>query len=769
MVITTGRLRRRWLAGGALAGCLLAMWLLCTAAALAGSGGTATLPLPGTLNTSGVKLVIDSRWVDATGYRPVRVEIIPLKAPAVRDRQFRVVLKPQTYYSQSRDQISQIVELEQGQMKATGTIPVPQDCPWHAFVIDVFEDGRLHDDLSGDTLSFPRGNYWEWNETAPGILVIDPLAPDLDEREKLLQLKQGRGLPAAKAQYDKQLPNVRNLIRRFPGNNQFAGNGNYVTETEAKNTHALEVLDELKDTVKADILPFGYLPERWIELTAFDLIVIKLADLVDLSKQRPQALRALADWLRAGQTLIVYNTGEDLEGLGQIEQLLQLSPQPEIENGKYRNWKQPNPKDRGKKLDSLVEDGRYGRPTVYPQPGTTTTVTIQQPGEGAVATDWKFVTRPAGLGNVVAFARDPFPGTERDWDWALNSIPGSSWNPTQRLGASMQQRNEDFWNFLIPGTGQAPVLSFLVFITLFVVVIGPVNYYMLQRRRRLYLLLLTVPAGALFVTLSLFVYAMLTDGLGVKSRVRSYTTIDQKTGNAASTSRQAYYASLAPSRGLLFEDDTTIHPFVHEPMTRTGTRTVRRIVNWSDHEQQLKGGYLSSRTLSQLLISKSGPTKAKLRVGAKQGGKLTVTNELEGTLAYLVVTDEEGNYFLGENVKPGAAQLSPVELNVAAIGLSQRLHAVRPDFPEGYDAAMHDSQFDLFNFGGRYYGPWGRYGSQTNQSDGLLERKLARFGQLSSNPLEPNSYVAFAEQSPLVPLGARTRQYGSLHVIEGNY
>src|SRR5689334_9187404 len=65
--------------------------------ALAGSGGVSQLPLPGNLNTSGVKVVVDSRWIDATGYRPVRVEIIPLKSPAPDDRQFRIVIKPQTY------------------------------------------------------------------------------------------------------------------------------------------------------------------------------------------------------------------------------------------------------------------------------------------------------------------------------------------------------------------------------------------------------------------------------------------------------------------------------------------------------------------------------------------------------------------------------------------------------------------------------------------------------------------------------------------------
>jgi hypothetical protein len=595
--------------------CLLAGLMLAVAVggqALGGSGGVATLPLPGTLNTSGVQVVIDSRWIDSTGYRPVRVEIVPLKAPATSDRQFRVVIKPQTYYGPSRDAISQIVELEQGSMKGIASIAVPQDSPWHAFVIDVYEDGRLHDDLSGEHLSWPRGNYWDWNETAPGILVIDPLAPTNNQRESLFQVFQGKGQTAAEKLYDNKLPDIRNIVRRFPGNNQFANN--YISESESKGTKAVQILFELKDTIKADILPPSELPERWIEFTSFDMIIIKLTDLADLAKQEPKTLKAIADWLRAGHTLIVYNTGEEFAELKQIEQLLQLSPQPKAESAKYRAWKQPNLKDRGKELMTLIDDGRYGRGgVVYAQPGGPAVPNVVQPEE-AIDKDWPFVIRPAGLGNILAFAGDPFPGSKQDWDWALNSVPGSSWNPTQRSGASMQQRNEDFWNFLIPGIGQAPVLSFLVFITLFVVVIGPVNYYMLQRRKRLYMLLLTVPAGALLVTLGLFAYAMFTDGIGVKSRVRSYTTIDQRTGFAAATSRQAYYASIAPSKGLMFQDDTVITPYLHDPMTRNGQRSIRRLVHWSDHDQQLKGGYMSSRTISQLLVTKSGSTKARLRV-----------------------------------------------------------------------------------------------------------------------------------------------------------
>jgi hypothetical protein len=762
----------RWLNWTRWSACLLLLALVGLRAnqAQAGSGGVTVLPQPGTLNTSGVKLVVDSHWVDGSGYRPVRVEIIPLKAPAVADRQFRVVVKPQSYYGGGmRDAISQIIELEQGALKATASIPVPQDVPWHALMIDVYEDGRMHDDLSGDSLSWPNGNNWNWNEGTPSVLAIDARAPTLNQREALLQVLRGQGEAAAKKLYDEKLPDIRNLVRRFHENNQQTGS--YVTDQRSKESYSLDFFNELKDTVKSDILPPQELPERWIEFSSIDLIIISLADLADMAKQRPKTLRALGEWTRSGQTLIVYNTGEEFAGLPQLEKLLQLPPRPNADSAKYRGWREPVKKIRGDSLRGFVDNNgnNYPRAAYASVSSADPTLNVEQPGAGDVDQAWPFVLRPAGMGNIIAFAKDPFPGSKKDWDWALNSLPGISWNPSQRTGASQQQRNEDFWNFLIPGTGQAPVMSFLVFITLFVVIIGPVNYYMLQSRRRLYMMLITVPIGAFLVTLGLFMYAMFTDGLGVKSRLRSYTTLDQRAGLAQSTSRQAYYASLAPSRGLMFEDDTVVIPYLHEPTTRQGQRAMRRVVNWSDHDQQLKSGYLSSRSLSQLLVTKSAATKAKLRIGQVMGDQLPVTNELEATLSYLLVKDAEGKYFTGTNIKAGATQLTEIESEDAAKELSKRLHLFKPDFPEGYDEQMHDSQFDIFNFGPRYYGRWGN-SNPTAQANSLLERKLARFGHLGSQPLEVRTYVAIADGSPVVPLGApRTRQYSSLHVIEGSY
>ena len=110
----------------------------------------------------------------------------------------------------------------------------------------------------------------------------------------------------------------------------------------------------------------------------------------------------------------------------------------------------------------------------------------------------------------------------------------------------------DFNEFLIPGVGVVPVYAFLGLMTLFTLVIGPLNYLLLWRRRQLYLLVITIPSIALVTTFSLVAYAVLASGFGVTSRLLSVTLLDQGAKTAVSAARLSLYAGMAPSTGLAF-------------------------------------------------------------------------------------------------------------------------------------------------------------------------------------------------------------------------
>ena len=267
-----------------------------------------------------------------------------------------------------------------------------------------------------------------------------------------------------------------------------------------------------------------------------------------------------------------------------------------------------------------------------------------------------FAMRTIGLGAIVAIASDkPFPGKDTDWMWIFNSVPRSHWMWYQRNGFSLHRQNVDYWTFLIPGVGEAPAVSFLILVSLFAVVIGPVNYLLLGKTGRYYLLLITVPLGALLVTGGLFAYAIVTDGLGVKLRARSFTDLDQTSGRAVAWSRQSYYASIAPSRGLTFPSDATVFPILYQPGQRfnSGERPDNTLV-W-DEQQNLTRGYITSRTTTQFMVLRATQSPDKLAVteGASAGQPPQVANQLKTDIRLLILRDSRGDFWQGDELADG--------------------------------------------------------------------------------------------------------------------
>ena len=154
---------------------------------------------------------------------------------------------------------------------------------------------------------------------------------------------------------------------------------------------------------------------------------------------------------------------------------------------------------------------------------------------------------------------------------------------------------EEFFNFMNPGIRGVPVYGFMVLITAFAVLIGPVNYFYLSSKRLLWLLLVTVPATALVTSVLLVGYSVAAHGFSVRSRIRSLTVLDQKSQQAVTVARLALFAGVAPLRGMQFSPETAVYP-VFPPTAEPGAFTV----DWTE-TQALTSGWLLSRTRTQFL------------------------------------------------------------------------------------------------------------------------------------------------------------------------
>jgi hypothetical protein len=575
---------------------------------------------------------------------------------------------------------------------------------------------------------------------------------------------------------------VRSLISLFAYNY-----GTVMQDYSLSPASDLETLTFAARIQQLELLPPAEIPEAWIDYTCFDVIFVSLDDLQRLSMAKRAALR---DWTASGPTLVVYDVGDDYQRLDELERLLGLSRvDPKADQLPWHGWSEPATANRGKTIRTpqgfsrnagngqwIFQNGQQvwttnldaNRPTGENVKGTIYERRLDDAGKPPL-----FLVREAGFGRVLAFADDPFPGTIADWEWAFHTIGETNWKWYQRNGTSLNRKNQHYWNWLVPGVGLPPVTSFLVLISVFVVVIGPVNYFVLQRMRRLYLLLVTVPLGAGIVTACLFSFALLTDGLGVKGRVRSVTLLDQVSHQAVSCSRQTYYAAIAPSRGLTFPETAAVYPLELSPYRVSRSESRRRSISW-DHQQNLRSGFVRSRTQNQFMVVHPHASEAELKVkqSAAGGGALEVANLLGATIEHLVIADSAGLLYYHDTLH---AQVSGKPRSITAEELKDILMpvfgAARPNNPAYMDTTRYDD--DSYGFSSSwYYDQRSSIDSDQPAASHLTSVLEVKLRELVSRGFQipARQYVAIIRHSPEVPLGvAKMEEKQSFHVILGRF
>ncbi len=573
----------------------------------------------------------------------------------------------------------------------------------------VYERGRK---LSNLTMGGIAATSWWGSEAMPSVLLIGKFAPDVRVFE--------------------------DAARRMAGGS--GPQGNY----------------------QLNVQPRDALPTRWIDYSMLDLVMVPLRELDQMSQPTRDAL---ITWTLAGGNLYVFGVSEPREDNPTLKRLLDIDDRPPV----GATWNKPQSADRefhapdpSGQQAAWSWNGRRRVRTRVQQPGKTLSVDAVDKASAANAPAPNFSIRQFGLGQVIASSTaDPFPGSLADWAWLFNSIGPDSFYWHDRHGITPGGQNDDFWNFLIPGVGRAPVGAFQVLITIFAIVIGPVNYLVLRRQRRLYLLIVTVPAFAALTAVTLLGYAIASDGFGVRTRVRSVTMLDQKRREAISWARVSYYAGLAPAGGLRFSADTAVYP-IDQPERRPSDRAL----DWTE-DQHMTSGWLRARTPTQLLTVGYKPTDAHVAVAVADGAA-RVTNQLGTPIRLVVVAGGSGEWFSAKDLAHGqSVRLEPQELAEIHADLRKLIAAQVLDLPD----EMTDPSQGFGIFGPRYYYYGTQWASEWNTS--VLERTLTGLrGDAKSLQamVRPGSYVAIVHRAPMVELGVpRSDDAGSLYVILGNY
>jgi hypothetical protein len=211
----------------------------------------------------------------------------------------------------------------------------------------------------------------------------------------------------------------------------------------------------------------------------------------------------------------------------------------------------------------------------------------------------------------------------------------------------------------IPGLARLPYRSFAGLLLLFAVVIGPVNFLAVRKRKRPVLLLLTIPAIALVTTVTLLAYGILFQGIDVKSASHSVAVLDQRAHRSACVEARQFFAGLAPAAGLALGAGTIVHA-----MPQDGSRGwIRKNFEVAHEAGTLLGGdYLPSRRATDQVLAVERAERARLDVRRK-GATLEVDDNLGVAVEELLVRDPEGSiHHLRDGLDAGErAELSALE------------------------------------------------------------------------------------------------------------
>lgn len=693
---------------------------------------------------AGFMMTVHAEPVGGNGYHPLYLDFQAVGKQFTRDRYLQVEIGPRHSYESELDfEFRYSVKLPQGRPSVRFPIYVPHYYAWDRVSVRIIEDGR---EIESSRVRFGLG----------GIRT----------RFANQRASVGIMLAADRAMQDaawKTCPDVRTLVTVL-------GEGpipEQAPETSRLgHTPAMQLANDVQPAwVQFRFIYEESLHENWLGYSQLDIIIVAQPLLGRIARQSPGQYAAITDWLAAGGTLWVY-AAPDLAGTSlasidlkppstnrmllpkNVRNQLDLSKVNDTSGLTYESWSGVQKRSQNYAYSSRQSAAFSSRSAIFNKldkaghPFTETLPASEIAGQMRVGS--------FGLGRVTAIAsEDPFPGSFQFWkSVAQVDNVGNRLQWSQRNGIDVPSGNDNYWMWLIESVGQPPVKSFVLLNTLFVIIIGPVCYFVFRRHERLYLLYFFAPALALLVTLSLFAYALIADGTQTQAKIRQITWLDLENDYAVDQSRETYYAVFGSGGGLEFSSQAAVYPIRNRPAVdryyrhRNSARKGEMIC--TPDAQRFRGHFLPTRDQVQYLVIRPRQVAQTLSMEfSADAGKLK--NHLSFDLQRILVHDSDGRLWGAENVGAGET----VELDRATFDeLSKLLNSrVLPQLGE----------VPRLQTRGR---PFGSPGTQIS----LLENRL----QFWSQNLPRGSFVAIAKVSGEAVASRDAVLTSSVHVLMGD-
>ena len=273
----------------------------------------------------------------------------------------------------------------------------------------------------------------------------------------------------------------------------------------------------------------------------------------------------------------------------------------------------------------------------------------------------------------------------RNRAWSLPASSASDWGAIETRGFRLR----------IPGIDGVPARVYLSILALFTIIIGPVSFWFLWRRRQRVLLVLTAPIISIVFIVLLAGYAVAGEGFGVYGRAATFTILDEAAKQAATRAAVSMYAAgMAPSGGMRFGRDVAVFP-----IGPSGTGTRERLALDLSETQQYSGGLVQARAPTN--IDQVTVRQARERLTFTRGAEgVSVVNGLDATLTHLLYRDGNAVYSLNASVAPGGRQIlttgavDPTQMVPATLAIKSKfIDLIEQQPPDSYFAVLDRSPF----------------------------------------------------------------------------
>jgi hypothetical protein len=485
--------------------------------------------------------------------------------------------------------------------------------------------------------------------------------------------------------------------------------------------NSLSAMDIANASTSVVHLDSELLPENPMALTGIDVIFVHNIATASLSDQQRAALKL---WTRLGGQLVVSGGSSAEQSIPGLADVLPVTVQ-------------------GLQSDaSLLPLARMAGSNEI-ESGNTTTISqvALQPGASAIDNAALLTTRKLGEGRVIFAAFDlsalrAWSGEPLLWERVLTTTPIF----TPAAASRWQSDN------LLVDVLQLPALSLpsfgvlLLFIIGYIIIIGPLNFIILRRLRRVDLAWLTIPALVALFVLTTYSASFLIRGINPQllqvAVVQGFEGVEQ----AQATSFLGVFSPRRSTYTLTMPPETMVSSARFDNLDFDETP-----LRWSDSETRLLNTLVDVSSIRTFIVERTIPTQVQVSSALQQNGSQivgTVENQSNLPLRDALLISGSGMQQLG-TIAPGSTQ------QVSLDRFQNNLHFLRMDTDTDDDSeALFNRQKMLNILLGSQRFALGNFDNTRNLDTPLDPEAVYLLGWLEQAPFEAGlSSITSAQES----------------------